>query len=386
MPAYWFFRAENEQHRGLCCFLFWRKPMKTIGILGGGQLGMMLAEEIHKLNAKAICLDPNPRCPASYVCDETIVSAYDDLAGLERLGNLSDVITYEFENIPAAQLQFLKNNFNLKQGIAPLFDSQNRIREKENAKKYGLNPPEFYPVSSLQELKRGIQKLGYPCIYKTATLGYDGHGQVILRQEADIKRVIPHLNQEGILERFIDFDYETSIIMIRSKQDFIYFPMTVNIHKQGILDLVVAGEHKKLYIDISESAKKFMEHAGYYGILTIEFFVKGEKFYFNEMAPRPHNSGHYTIEACTTNQYRELAKYLLDMPLEMPTLISPAIMKNILGKDYEKALQLKETSNLHLHMYHKDQVLPNRKMGHITFTDLSLEEYNQNFKKLFSEE
>ena len=386
MPAYWFFRAENEQHRRLCCFLFWRRTMKTVGILGGGQLGMMLAEEIHKLNAKAVCLDPDAKCPASYTCDAVIVSAYDDLSDLQQLGRSSDVITYEFENIPSEQLQYLKGNFNLKQGISPLYDSQNRIREKELARKYGLNPPGFYPVSSLDELKKGIDKLGYPCIYKTATLGYDGHGQVILYEKSDIQRVIPYLKQDGILEEFIEFDFETSIIMIRSEKQWISFPMTVNIHKEGILDVVVAGEKKDIFTRIAKDAKSFMEQAGYYGILTIEFFVKGKQYYFNEMAPRPHNSGHYTLEACTTNQYRELAKYLLDLPLEQPKLLASAIMKNILGKDYENILNVRKASNIHIHMYHKEEVRPYRKMGHITFTKTSLDEYNKNFKSKFCEE
>ena len=189
--------------------------MKTIGILGGGQLGMMLSEEIHKLGGKAICLDPNSKCSASFVCDGIVVSKYDDMVGLRSLGEQTDVITYEFENVPATQLKFIRDTFNIPQGIEPLFDSQNRIREKTNAKNHGLNPPRFKPINSKEDLLEGIQELGYPCVYKTTTLGYDGHGQVVIKREDDIKNVEPFLSGEGILEEFIKYDFETSCILVR---------------------------------------------------------------------------------------------------------------------------------------------------------------------------
>lgn len=360
--------------------------MKTIGIIGGGQLGMMLAIEIHKLNHRAICLDPNPKCPASYVCDETIVSEYNDINGLTMLGEKSDIITYEFENVKTEPLKFIKDKYNILQGIEPLFDSQNRIREKENAIKHGLTPPKFFRVMSLDDLLSGIKMIGYPCVYKTTTLGYDGHGQVVLKSEEDIKRVEPFLNGEGILEEFIKYDYETSIIMVRDKNSIISFPMTTNIHKRGILDLCIASDEKKIFKQIAIKAKDFMISANYYGILTIEFFVKGDDFYFNEMAPRPHNSGHYTIEGCNTNQYKELAKFLLQMPLEEPKLLGPTVMKNILGFDYENMKKLKDSDNIHIHDYHKGEVRKNRKMAHITFTNTTIEEYDLKYKNLFCEE
>lgn len=359
--------------------------MVTIGIIGGGQLGMMLAEEIHNLGAKAICLDPNPKCPASFVCDETIVSEYSDLEGLKKLGDKCDVLTYEFENVPAEQLKFLKDKYNFLQGIEPLFDSQNRIREKTNAKNLGLNTPKFKAINSKKDLLDGIKEIGMPCVYKTTTLGYDGHGQVVIKSEEDIDKVSPYLDGEGILEEFIKYDFETSIIMVRSKNQIISFPMTINIHKRGILDLVIAEENKAIFEEIKNASYAFMEKADYLGILTIEYFVKGDKFYFNEMAPRPHNSGHYTIEGCTTNQYRELARFLLGIPLEVPKLISPTIMKNILGFDYDNMKSFAESDNIHIHDYHKADVRKNRKMAHITFTNMSITEYNKEYKNRFEE-
>ena len=360
--------------------------MKTIGIIGGGQLGMMLAEEIHNLGAKAICLDPNPKCSASFVCDDIVVAKYDDIDGLKKLGDMSDVITYEFENVPSKQLKFLLDTYNIPQGIQPLFDSQNRIREKENARKHGLNTPKFMAINSLDDLMKGIEEIGIPCVYKTTTLGYDGHGQVVIKSMNDIEKVKPFLSGEGILEEFIKYDFETSVIVVRSKDKAITFPMGINKHKNGILDEVFVDQELDIFKKIRNDAIRFVENVGYYGILCIEIFVKGDKYYFNEMAPRPHNSGHYTIEGCTTNQYRELARFLLEMPLEEPKLISPTVMKNILGFDYENMKKLTNNENVHIHDYFKSEVREKRKMAHITFTNTTKDEYVNKYKKLFCED
>ena len=360
--------------------------MKTIGIIGGGQLGMMLTEALKKYDTKVIVLDPNPKCSSSFVADEIIVSKYDDINGLTELGKKSDVITYEFENVPADALRHLRDNFNIKQGIEPLFDSQNRIREKENAKAHGLNPPKFKRIMNMDDLIEGIKEIGLPCVYKTTTLGYDGHGQVVIKSMDDIKKVEPYLKGEGILEEFIKYDFETSVIVVRSKKDVITFPMGINIHKRGILDLCVVNEEKEVFKNIKEASKKFMESCNYYGIVAIEFFVKGNEFYFNEMAPRPHNSGHYTIEGCNTSQYDALARFLLDMDLIEPKLLKPTIMKNILGFDYENMKKLTKSDNVFIHDYYKSEVRENRKMAHVTFTNLTIDEYNLKYKNLYCED
>ena len=360
--------------------------MKTVGIIGGGQLGMMLAEEIHNLGAKAICLDPNPKCSASFVCDDIVVAKYDDIEGLKKLGDMTDVITYEFENVPSKQLKFLLDTYNIPQGIQPLFDSQNRIREKENAKKHGLKTPKFKAINSLADLEDGIKEIGIPCVYKTTTLGYDGHGQVLIKSKDDIEKVKPFLEGEGILEEFIKYDFETSVILVRSKDKTITFPMGINKHKNGILDEVFVDKQLKVFDTIKKDAIRFMESVGYYGILCIEIFVKGDEYFFNEMAPRPHNSGHYTIEGCTTNQYRELARFLLEMPLEEPKLISPTVMKNILGFDYDNMKKVKVDKDVHIHDYFKAEVREKRKMAHITFTNTTKDEYIEKYKNLFCED
>ena len=360
--------------------------MKTIGIIGGGQLGMMIAEAAKKLGYDSICLDPNPKCSASHVCKKVIVAKYDDVCALKELGEASDVLTYEFENVPSEQLNFIKDKFNIPQGILPLFDSQNRIREKTNAKENGLNTPKFKAIYNMEDLLKGIEEIKLPCVYKTTTLGYDGHGQVVIKSMDDIEKVKPFLSGEGILEEFIPYDFETSIILIRSKDQVISFPMGINKHKNGILDLVVVNEKKEIFKKIEEASKEFINKVNYQGILTIEFFVKGDEFYFNEMAPRPHNSGHYTIEGCNVSQYSELVKFLVGEKMEEPKLLSPTIMKNILGFDYENMKKVKEDNNIYIHDYYKEDVREKRKMAHITFTNLTIDEYDSKYKKLFSEE
>jgi 5-(carboxyamino)imidazole ribonucleotide synthase len=361
---------------------------KWIGILGGGQLGMMLVEEIHSFGAKAVVLDPDKDAPCSRVADEFITASFDDFDALEALCKKSDVVTYEFENVKADYLVDLDARYNIKQGIRPLFDSQDRLREKENANAHGLCTARFVSCTTKTDLDRAVEELGYPCIYKTRTLGYDGHGQVLIKSEQDLAKVEPYFGTPGVVEEFIDFDCEVSVIAVRSKDATITFPISRNIHRNGILDLsiVPSGLEESLEAEIKAATVRFMERAGYLGILCIEYFVKGSSFYFNEMAPRPHNSGHYTIEGCSTNQYRELTRFLLGLPLEEPKLLSPCVMKNLLGKDlwmvpkYEEVVEkkrLQEGQSAYIHLYGKKEPRPLRKMGHVTLTNMTEDQFVQ---------
>jgi len=361
----------------------------NIGIIGGGQLGMMMVEEAHKLGYTCAVLDPSKDCPCSKVCDYFIEGSFNKLADLDKLAKVSEVLSYEFENVDGKILSKLDDKYNIAQGIKPLLDSQDRLREKMNALKNGLKTCKFYDCSSILDLKKAISIIGFPCIYKTRRDGYDGHGQVILNCESDIEKVKPYLeNNLGIIEEKIDFDFECSIIMIRSKDQIIHFPISRNIHKNGILDLsiVPAKIDKKLEEEMIKQSINFMINANYYGILTIEYFVKGDKFYFNEMAPRPHNSGHYTIEGCQTNQFKELIKFLKEEKLEIPKLKSETLMKNILGKDLINLDKLFEIPNGYIHMYHKKEKRINRKLGHITYRNMNEELFSSYKKKLKIEE
>lgn len=361
-----------------------------IGIIGGGQLGRMMIEEAKKMNLTSIVLDPAPDCSCSYVADKTIVGKYDDLEKLIELGKSSKVLSYEFENVPGVTLEKLHNQFTIPQGIQPLLDSQDRLREKDNANKHGLKTVAYYDCPDLETLNRILEKLPYPVLYKTRTEGYDGHGQVKLKSKEDIEKVLPYFEKHipGIIEQVCPFDYECSLILIRDHKKTITFPIGRNIHKGGILDLSIVPwtMEKSIEERIQKAGISFMESCGYYGILAIEFFIKGNDFYFNEMAPRPHNSGHYTIEGCSINQFRELDKFLIGEDLEEPKLLGPTIMKNILGRDLKNFDKLIKIPNAHVHMYQKNQVRELRKLGHITYTDLTYEQYQEYVKKLAIED
>ena len=417
---------------------------KKIGIIGGGQLGLMIAEEAHRQGALVYALDPAPDAPAFAECDGRIVAAYDDLGALEQLGDMTDVLTYEFENVPGDILRHLDGKYNIPQGIAPLFDSQDRLREKNNAKRHGLPVPDYVPLPACssdedcaevpceltdgqrrEELSEAVKKVGMPCVLKTRRLGYDGHGQAVIREEKDIEKAAELLHVPCILEAFVPFDYECSVIMVRDGQKTIHFPIGRNIHKGGILDLCivpagtlyVAGnqsnpEQTPLCGRIVDACEKFMEGCEYRGILAIELFIKGNDFVFNEMAPRPHNSGHYTIEGCTSSQYTELCHFLLGKTLEQPELVAPTVMKNILGQDLEAAWKIIDTAHaehwqnpaavpvsntakggkaycgeagagVFVHIYGKTESRPKRKMAHITYVPMTQELFEKNWESKF---
>ncbi|MDE5708959.1 MAG: 5-(carboxyamino)imidazole ribonucleotide synthase [Alistipes sp.] len=346
--------------------------MKTIGVIGGGQLGLMIAEEAHRLGVRVVALDPAAEAPAFAVCDGRIVAAYDDAAALEELCRQCDAVTYEFENVPGEVLVPLAEKYNIPQGFEPLYDSQDRLREKENARAHGFDTPDYEAVDDEPGLRRAADRIGYPCVLKTRTLGYDGHGQAVLRSEADLEKALPLLAVPCILEAFVDFDYEVSLVMVADGERAVTFPVGRNVHRDGILDLCCVpaeGLAPELERRIRQTGERFMRECGYVGILAVELFVRGDRFFFNEMAPRPHNSGHWTIEGSTTNQFRELVRFLAGMPLEEPRLVAPTVMKNILGRDLEaaQALAAEGHEGVHVHIYGKRASRPLRKMGHVTF-------------------
>ncbi|MCD8035011.1 MAG: 5-(carboxyamino)imidazole ribonucleotide synthase [Alistipes sp.] len=361
--------------------------MKTVGIIGGGQLGLMIAEQARELGVCTVSLDPAPDAPAFRVCDDHIVAAYDDAAALEELCRRSDVVTYEFENVPGEILIPLCEKYNIPQGYKPLYDSQDRLREKTNARDHGLRTPGFAAVDDEASLRAAVKELGLPAVLKTRMLGYDGHGQLVLKTEADIERALPLLAVPCILEEFVRFDSEASVVMVADEEQVVSFPVGRNIHRDGILDLcIVPAEADPLVLERMKCAsERFMRDCGYRGILAIEYFIKGDEFYFNEMAPRPHNSGHYTIEGSTTNQFRELVRYLVGERLQEPQLVAPTVMKNILGQDLEAAEKVaaENREGVYVHLYGKTESRPKRKMGHITFVGMTAGEYAENWAAKF---
>lgn len=425
---------------------------KRIGIIGGGQLGLMIAEAAHRQGASVYALDPDSDAPAFAECDGHIIAEYDDLAALEKLGDMTDVLTYEFENVPGDILRHLEGKYNIPQGIAPLFDSQDRLREKNNAKRHGLPVPEYIPLPACTasedcaevpdgsgegqcgcerpmtdadryaELRDAVRIIGMPCVLKTRRLGYDGHGQAVIREDKDIEKAAELLHVPCILEAFVPFDYECSVIMVRDGKNTIHFPIGRNVHKGGILDLCVvpaetlyAGEEPmptELCSRIVNACEHFMEGCDYKGILAIELFIKGNDFVFNEMAPRPHNSGHYTIEGCSSSQYDELCNFLLGKTLTQPRLVCPTIMKNILGQDLETTWKIIDRAyaehwtnpsasavsntakrdnaycgeagkGVFVHIYGKTVSRPKRKMAHITYVPMTLTKFEKDWADKF---
>ena len=306
--------------------------------------------------------------------------AYDDAAALEELCRRSDAVTYEFENVPGDILIPLCGKYNIPQGFRPLYDSQDRLREKDNARANGLRTPLYAAVDDEASLRAALAEIGFPAVLKTRTLGYDGHGQLVLKGEADVPRALPMLSVPCILEAFVPFDFEASIVMVSNGERVIHFPIGRNVHRDGILDLCFVpaeGMDDGLRSRMAAAGERFMKSCRYRGILAIEFFIRDGEFYFNEMAPRPHNSGHYTIEGCTTNQFRELVRFLLGEPLQEPQLVAPTVMKNILGQDLEAAERIaaENRPGVHVHLYGKTESRPKRKMGHITFVGMDAGEY-----------
>ncbi len=369
--------------------------VKKIGIVGGGQLGLMIGEAAASLGYDSVSLDPAEDAPAAVVTVEHIVADYDDVEALTELCDAADVVTYEFENIPAVVLEPLCSKYNIPQGCAPLLDSQDRLFEKQNAQRSGLMTPKFAAVDDAQTLREAVEAIGLPAVLKTRRMGYDGRGQMVIRTAEDVEQAAKIIEVPSILEEFVKFDFEVSTVVVRSQSDSVVFPIGRNIHKRGVLDLSVvpAAITDELRERVERQSIAFMEQCGYYGILAIEYFVKGDEVIFNEMAPRPHNSGHYTIEGCVGgSQFTELVRYLVGEPFgEVRLAADSVIMKNILGEDMEAAKQVAaecergEHEGVYVHLYGKSECKVGRKMGHITFVGLSEAEYAEKWAARFAD-
>lgn len=348
-------------------------PPSTIGIIGGGQLGKMMAVEAKKMGYGVVVLDPTKSCPAAGVSDRQIVASFNDPDAIKELCTMCDVVAYEFENIDVDIINKLSNDYYIPSGGDALYISQHRMREKEFAKQCGVNVLPFAGVKDNETLINAIKIIGYPSVLKTCRFGYDGKGQKVLKSEKDLTEVSGIINsKDAILETFVDFDYEISVIVTRGYDEIVTFPIPINQHINNILDKSIVGKNKS--DEIKDKAVKFaldiVSKLNYIGTMAIELFVKGEEVYFNEMAPRPHNSGHYSIEGCNQSQFETHIKAICGLNLGEVKLLHPTIMVNILGQDLDnvrKFIQSKDFNQSALHLYGKDEVKVNRKMGHITF-------------------
>ena len=341
---------------------------KMIGIIGGGQLGQMMAISAIYAGHKVITLDPAADCPASKV-SQVIVAPYEDVAALRQLAEQADVLTYEFENVDADSLDAIADLAPLPQGTRLLRIAQNRILEKRFlTQEAGVTVAPYREIASASDLDN--YGFGRTRVLKTATGGYDGHGQVVIRTAADLEKAKELANQTAcVLEDFVDFDLEISVIVSGNGRDLTIFPVQENIHRNNILSktIVPARISPSLAQKAQEMASQIATELQLFGTLCIEMFVAGDQLLVNEMAPRPHNSGHYSIEACNFSQFDTHIRGILGENLPTIHLHQPAIMLNVLGQHMTAAQDfVKEHPAAHLHLYGKEEAKHNRKMGHVT--------------------
>lgn len=357
-------------------------PGSTIGVLGGGQLGRMLALAGRNMGYRFITLDPTEDAPCGQVADEQIVAAYHDATAARLLAKKSDVITYEFENVDASVADMLMVESYVPQGSKLLYTTQHRLREKRAIEAAGVKVAPYREITSQQQLQQAVEQFGTPCVLKTATGGYDGKGQWVIRSEAEIPEAFDTLNRSGaelVVEKFVRFDKELSVIAARSPSGEVrVFPPAENIHVANILHLsiVPARISREIAEKAQRMASQIVSSMEAVGLLAIELFLTEDgELYVNELAPRPHNSGHYTMEACTVSQFEQHIRAICNLPLAEPKLLTPVVMVNILGEHVEPLLEwlvadgeaeLRELGiAAKIHLYGKKEAKHKRKMGHI---------------------
>ncbi|MFV5900442.1 5-(carboxyamino)imidazole ribonucleotide synthase [Staphylococcus gallinarum] len=343
----------------------------TIGIIGGGQLGKMMAQSAQKMGYKVIVLDPDADCPCQHVAHQFINANYDDLAALESLGEASDVITYEFENISANQLQTLVSKYNVPQGYEAIQLLQDRLTEKETLQKANTQIAPFVQLTEKNDITQAVAEIGYPFIVKTRFGGYDGKGQILVRDEMDLEEAQELIsNQECVAEKYLDLYKEVSLtVTIGNDNQITYFPLQENEHQNQILFKTIVPARVDKEQEARNEVNKIIEKIHFVGTFTVEFFIDTDnKLYVNEIAPRPHNSGHYSIEACDYSQFDSHILAITGQKLpESIELLKPAIMMNLLGRDLDILEdQFSEHPEWHVHIYGKNVRKPDRKMGHLT--------------------
>lgn len=345
---------------------------KTIGIIGGGQLGQMLTFAAKQAGMRVVILDPNPDCSAAQAADSSIVAEYSDKKAIEELARRSDVLTYEFENVDLEALEDVSDKVLIPQGTELLRITKDRLREKTFLKEHGLQVAPFAAVSCKEDLVSAIEEIGYPSVLKTCEGGYDGKSQLVLHTREDLKNADELLEQgRCILEGWVEFSMECSVMVARNMDGAIsVFPVSENIHRNQILheSIVPARMSEELQSNAKKMAEKIADSLNLCGILGVEMFVGADgRLYVNELAPRPHNSGHYSIEACNFSQFAVHNRAICNWPMPKINLLSPVVMVNILGQHVDgcRKLVLKKPQ-WHFHDYGKGEIRIDRKMGHVT--------------------
>ncbi|AOH53086.1 5-(carboxyamino)imidazole ribonucleotide synthase [Peribacillus muralis] len=355
-------------------------PGQTIGIIGGGQLGRMMALSAKASGFRIAVLEPTADGPCAQVADIEIIGAYDDIAALKRLAEVSDVITYEFENISSEALDWLKQHAYLPQGSELLKLTQDRLTEKKAISDAGASVAPYQEIQDISEIYLHIEKIGYPSVLKTTRGGYDGKGQLVIKEKADIKKA-ESLLETGVcvLEAWIPFVKEISIIVTRKANgEATHFPIAENIHIDNILhkSIVPARISQQAQRKAIDKALQLAENLDLIGTLAVEMFLTDQdEIIINELAPRPHNSGHYTMEACETSQFEQHIRAVCNWELGNTALLKPVVMVNILGEHIGPLMDgIPTLSDWKVHLYGKKEAKLKRKMGHVNILRPTIEE------------
>ena len=349
-------------------------PRSTLGMLGGGQLGRMFVIAARTMGYDVIVLDPDPNSPAGGVASEHLTRVYDDTNALDYLAQHCAVVTTEFENIPALTLAYLAKKVAVHPSANVLHIAQHRKLEKQFFRDQGLDTADFIALESEADLE-AARDFTFPAILKTSMLGYDGKGQVVCKRFSDLNAAFEQVGKKHcVLEQRIDLACEVSVVLGRSTTgDVNCFPIAENSHANGILDvtLVPASISSALAEQAIDAATRIANGLDYCGVLAVEFFIStDDRVLVNEMAPRPHNSGHYTLDACATSQFEQQVRMVCGLPAGSSDLHTPVAMWNLLGDIWPEDAEpewaaVLENELAKLHLYGKTEARPGRKMGHI---------------------
>ncbi len=350
-------------------------PGSTVGVIGGGQLGRYFVLAARRMGYVTWVLDPDENAPAMQVCEHALVGAYDDAPALLKLADACDAVSIEFENVPAASLELIGEKTRVAPPVNAVTIAQDRDAEKRHARKLGLETAPYVTIESVADIDSAVSQIVFPAILKTNRLGYDGKGQQTCHSREEVVSAFESLNGVAcVLEQRIDLHAEVSVVLARGADgESVCFPVAENVHTNGILDtsVVPAAQDLELCEQAQALAQQFADGLEYVGVLAIEFFITGDqRLLFNEMAPRPHNSGHYTLDATGCCQFEQQLRALCSLPLGSTRLLSPVCMLNLLGDSWpENAAPnwpaVMEQNEAHLHLYGKLAARPGRKMGHI---------------------
>ncbi|MFL6335654.1 MAG: 5-(carboxyamino)imidazole ribonucleotide synthase [Pyrinomonadaceae bacterium] len=358
-------------------------PGATVGVLGSGQLGRMFAIAARRMGYRVHTYSPDSDTPTGQVSDREYEHPYDDLDAVREFARGVEVVTFEFENVPSATVEAAEGLAPVRPSGSVLYTTQHRLREKTFLSAHGFPVAPFRHVRTPEDLSNALAEIGLPAVLKTAGFGYDGKGQTRIDSARDAPGAFEALRgQEGVVEAFVDFEREVSVVAARGAGgEFAHYGVVENTHSRHILDLSVAPARVDASVEREavEIARAVLEQLGVVGVTCVEFFLtRSGRLLVNELAPRPHNSGHFTFDASLTSQFEQQLRAVCNLPLGSTELLRPAAMANLLGDLWQAGEPLWRAAaafpNVKLHLYGKTEARPGRKMGHLTALGLTPEE------------